>query len=30
VNKKNGSLVPVVMNGTYDNPHFGLDLNPAK
>ena len=29
VDKKHGSLVPVVMNGTYDNPHFGLDLNPA-
>ena len=30
VDKKHGSLVPVVMNGTYDNPHFGLDLNPSK
>ncbi|HXU21571.1 MAG TPA: AsmA-like C-terminal region-containing protein [Verrucomicrobiae bacterium] len=28
--KKHGSVVPVVMNGTYDHPHFGLDLNPAK
>lgn len=30
VDKPHGSLVPVVMNGTYDNPHFGLDLNPTK
>jgi AsmA-like protein len=30
VNKKQGSVVPVVMNGTYAHPHFGLDLNPAK
>lgn len=30
VDKKHGSLVPVVMNGTYDNPHFGLDLTPGK
>ncbi len=30
VNKKHGSVVPVVMNGTYAHPHFGLDLNPAK
>lgn len=30
VNKKHGSVVPVVMNGTYDHPHFGLDLNPVK
>jgi hypothetical protein len=30
VNKKHGSVVPVVMDGTYSHPHFGLDLNPAK
>lgn len=30
VDKKSGSVVPVVMNGTYAHPHFGLDLNPAK
>lgn len=30
VTKKGGSEVPVVMNGTYKHPHFGLDLNPAK
>lgn len=30
VNKKQGSVVPVVMNGTYGHPHFGLDLNPVK
>lgn len=30
VNKKQGSVVPVVMNGTYSHPHFGLDLNPVK
>ena len=30
VNKKQGSVVPVVMNGTYAHPHFGLDLNPVK
>lgn len=29
-NKKKGSVVPVVMNGTYAHPHFGLDLNPVK
>ena len=26
--KKHGSLVPVVMNGTYAHPHFGLELDP--
>jgi AsmA-like C-terminal region len=30
VNKKHGSVVPVVMSGTYAHPHFGLDLNPVK
>ena len=30
LNKKHGSLVPVVVDGTYQNPHFGLDLNPVK
>ena len=30
LNKKNGSVVPVVVDGTYSNPHFGLDLNPIK
>jgi len=29
-NKKRGSVVPVVVNGTYHDPHFGIDLNPAK
>ena len=29
-NKKHGSVVPVRMDGTYHNPHFGLDLNPIK
>ena len=27
-NKKRGSIVPVVVNGTYHDPHFGIDLNP--
>jgi AsmA-like C-terminal region len=27
--KKRGTVVPVVLNGTYRDPHFGLDLNPA-
>lgn len=30
VDKKHGSVVPVVMDGTYKHPHFGLDLNPGK
>ena len=30
LNKKHGSVVPVVVDGTYRNPHFGLDLNPLK
>ncbi len=30
VDKKQGSVVPVVMNGTYAHPHFGLDLKPGK
>jgi hypothetical protein len=29
-NKKQGSVVPVVMDGTYHDPHFGIDLNPIK
>jgi hypothetical protein len=29
-NKKHGSVLPVRMDGTYHNPHFGLDLNPIK
>jgi len=28
--KKHGSVVPVLMDGTYHNPHFGVDLNPIK
>jgi hypothetical protein len=27
--KKKGSVIPVVMDGTYSQPHFGLDLNPV-
>jgi AsmA-like C-terminal region len=27
--KKRGTVVPVVMSGTYRDPHFGLDLNPV-
>jgi hypothetical protein len=30
VDKKRGSVVPVVLNGTYAHPHFGLDLNPMR
>jgi hypothetical protein len=30
LNKKQGSVVPVLVDGTYSNPHFGLDLNPVK
>jgi hypothetical protein len=30
LNKKQGSVVPVLVDGTYNNPHFGLDLNPIK
>jgi AsmA-like C-terminal region len=30
LNKKNGSVVPVLVDGTYSHPHFGLDLNPIK
>ena len=29
-NKKRGSIVPVVVDGTYHDPHFGIDLNPVK
>jgi hypothetical protein len=28
--KKHGSVVPVVIDGTYHSPHFGIDLNPIK
>ena len=28
--KKHGSVVPVLIDGTYHNPHFGVDLNPIK
>jgi len=28
-NKRAGAEVPVEMTGSYDDPHFGLDLNPA-
>jgi AsmA-like C-terminal region len=28
--KKHGSVVPVLMDGTYHSPHFGVDLNPIK
>ena len=28
--KSRGSVVPVLVDGTYQNPHFGLDLNPVK
>jgi hypothetical protein len=27
-NEKQGSAVPVEMDGTYHHPHFGIDLNP--
>jgi len=27
--KKRGTVVPVVISGTYRDPHFGLDLNPV-
>jgi hypothetical protein len=30
LNKKEGSVIPVLVDGTYGNPHFGLDLNPVK
>jgi hypothetical protein len=30
LDKKHGSVVPVLVNGTYSNPHFGVDLNPVK
>jgi hypothetical protein len=30
LNKKQGSVVPVLVDGTYGDPHFGLDLNPMK
>jgi hypothetical protein len=29
-NKSHGSVVPVLVDGTLEKPHFGLDLNPAK
>lgn len=28
--KSHGSVVPVLVDGTYEKPHFGLDLNPVK
>ena len=28
--KNRGSVVPVLVDGTYQNPHFGLDLSPVK
>jgi hypothetical protein len=28
--KSHGSVVPVLVDGTYQKPHFGLDLNPVK
>jgi hypothetical protein len=28
--KKHGSVVPVLVDGTYHKPHFGVDLNPIK
>jgi AsmA-like C-terminal region len=28
--KKHGSVVPVVIDGTFHSPHFGIDLNPIK
>jgi hypothetical protein len=28
--KSHGSVVPVLVDGTYRNPHFGLDLNSVK
>jgi hypothetical protein len=28
--KKHGSIVPVLIDGTYHSPHFGIDLNPIK
>jgi hypothetical protein len=28
--KKHGSVVPVLIDGTYHTPHFGIDLNPIK
>jgi hypothetical protein len=30
LDKKHGSVVPVLVDGTYANPHFGIDLNPVK
>lgn len=30
MNKKRGSVVPVLVDGSYSQPHFGLDLNPIK
>lgn len=28
--KKRGTVIPVVVDGTYHSPHFGIDLNPIK
>jgi len=30
LDKKHGSVVPVLVDGTYGKPHFGIDLNPIK
>jgi hypothetical protein len=30
LDKKHGSVVPVLVDGTYGKPHFGVDLNPIK
>jgi hypothetical protein len=30
LDKKKGSVVPVLVDGTYSHPHFGLDLIPIK
>ena len=29
-NRKHGSEIPVLVDGTYHDPHFGIDLNPIK
>ena len=28
--RKHGSVIPVLMDGTFHHPHFGVDLNPVK
>ena len=30
LDKEHGSVVPVLVDGTYSDPHFGVDLNPVK